>query len=216
MKRKNLLVSPVGKKSLDICEGWASGDRSYDIILIYFDTDGSEDFQHIAEHVILFKGFKYPLLYRLFDANIELIIKYEYFFFPDDDIRMTSRDINKLFSFAKAQRITVCQPSLYPKNYFWQITKNSPDTKFRYVSLVEIMCPVFSREALKKCLPSFVESNSGWGLEVAWYRLLGSKKDMFIIYDLIIAIHEGILGASSKLYDNLKEMGISPMRNLIG
>ena len=210
MKRRNLLLSPVGKKSLEICQGWASGDRTYDIMLLYFDSEGSENFLQIAEHIVKTKGFKYPLIHQFFSDNIELISNYEYFFFPDDDIRMTSRDINKLFYFAKKKRISVCQPSLYPKNFYWEITQNNPDTKYRYVSLVEIMCPLFSREALTKCLSSFLESNSGWGLEIAWYRLLGSKKKQFIIYDLVIALHEGILGASSKLYDNLTEMGISP------
>lgn len=212
MKRENLLISPVGKKGLEISKGWASGDRNYDIMLIYYDIDGYEDFSDIADYLILTKGFKYPLIYKIFNENLDLISGYSYFFFPDDDIRMTSRDINKLFSFSERKKVSVCQPSLYPKNITWPTTQNNPDTKFRYVSLVEIMCPVFSQAALRKCLPSFIESHSGWGLEVAWYRLLGSEKYMFIVCDLVIAIHEGVRGSGSKMYDNLKKMGISPDR----
>jgi len=210
MNRKNLLISPVGKNAFEICKAWASDNRSYDIMLIYYDSDGYQDFQTIADYLLVTKGFKYPLIYKIINANSELITKYEYFFLPDDDIRMTSKDINRLFSFAKNRKIVVCQPSLYPKNITWPITQNNPDTKFRYVSVVEIMCPLFSKSALIKCLPSFIESYSGWGLEAAWYRLLDSKNNVFIIYDQVIAIHEGVRGGGSKMYTNLAKMGISP------
>ena len=68
--------------------------------------------------------------------------------------------------------------------------------------------------ALKKCLPSFIESRSGWGLEVAWYRLLGSKKEQFIICDLVVVIHEGIRANGSVYYDNLQQAGISHYHDL--
>lgn len=210
MERKNILISPVGKKALEISEGWSSDERNYDIMLIYYDKEGYEDFIGVSDYLILKRGFKYPLLHQIFIENVDLLSKYDYFFFPDDDVRMTSEDINKLFFFSKIQEISVCQPSLYPKNFTWPITQHNPNTIFRYVSMVEIMCPLFSRDALQKCLPSFVESNSGWGLEVAWYRLLGSKEYMFIIFDLVIATHEGVRGGESKLYDSLTERGIDP------
>jgi len=210
INRKNLLISPVGKNAFEICKGWISTDRSYDIMFIYYDMDGYENFKNTADYFVLTKGFKFPLIHQILSENLELITKYNYFFFPDDDIRITSRDIDRLFSFATSKKISVCQPSLYPKNFTWPITKNNPDTLFRYVSMVEIMCPVFSKDALNKCLPSFTESYSGWGLEVAWYRLLGSKQKQFIIYDLVIAIHEGVRGSGSKMYDNLSKMGIHP------
>lgn len=210
MERKNILISAVGKKAFEICKEWYMNDRNYDIMLIYYDNDGFEDFMYISDYLILNKGFKYPLIYQLFNKDLGLLLKYEYFFFPDDDVRMTSGDINELFYFSKSQQISVCQPSLYPKNFTWPITQHNPDTIFRYVSMVEIMCPLFSRDALEKCLPSFLESNSGWGLEVAWYRLLGSREYMFAIYDLVIAKHEGIRGGESKLYDNLTKMGLDP------
>lgn len=211
MERKNLLISPVGKKAFEISQGWSLGDRSYDILLIYYDDEGHEDFMRISDYLILKKGFKYPLLHEILNDIQIFLSKYDYFFLPDDDVRMTSEDINKLFFFAEIQQTVICQPSLYPKNFTWPITQHNPDTIFRYVSMVEIMCPLFSRDALLKCLPSFVESQSGWGLEVAWYRLLGSQEYQFIIYDMVIAIHEGVRGdADSKMYNNLTKIGIDP------
>jgi len=210
MSRKNLLISPVGKNALEICSEWASGDRSYDIMFVYYDADGYENFKKIADYFILTKGFKYPLIHQVFQENQKLLSNYEFFFFPDDDIRLSTKNINKLFSFAKVSQVSVCQPSLFPKNVVWPITQNNPNTAYRYVSMVEIMCPLFSQDALKKCLPSFTESYSGWGLEAAWYRLLGSKEYQFIVYDLVIAVHEGVRKAGSKMYENLTKIGKNP------
>lgn len=211
MKRTNLLISPVGKNALDICQGWTLGKRNYDVMLIYYDADDYQEFKKIADYFVLTKGFKYPLLAEILSQNIELLSKYAYFFFPDDDVRMSSKEINKLFRFSKKQKINICQPSLFPENCNWPITQHNPNTQFRYVSLVEIMCPLFSQHALKKCLPSFSESYSGWGLEAAWYRCLGSRDDNFIVYDLVRAKHEGIRAMGSKMYDNLKAMGVTPV-----
>ena len=214
MKRKYLLISPVGKKSLDICRGWDAPNRGFDMLFIYYDSSGYEDFFSISDYLLLRPGFKYPLLHQVLTEQPFLLLKYDYFFFPDDDLRMTAGDIEKLFSFAQQQHINICQPSLYPINVGWPVTAHHPFTAYRYVSMVEVMCPLFSRDALKKCLPSFIESRSGWGLEVAWYRLLGSKKEQFIICDLVIVIHEGIRANGSVYYDNLQQAGISPYHDL--
>ena len=41
----------------------------------------------------------------------------------------------------------------------------------RYGRFVEVMAPIFSREALEVCKPTFVESRSGWGLDWVWPAL---------------------------------------------
>jgi hypothetical protein len=210
MTRTNLLISPVGQGAFELCKDWAAGPRSYDIMFIFYDTEGYENFKSIAEYFVLIKGFKYPLIYSVLRENEHLLSKYKRFFFPDDDIRLTSKAIDQMFTFSEKHKISICQPSLYPKNVTWPITEHNPNTNYRFVSVVEIMCPLFSKDALSRCMYSFVESNSGWGLEAAWYRLLGSKDDIFVVNDQVVAIHEGVRGGGRKMYDNLTKMGISP------
>ncbi len=43
---------------------------------------------------------------------------------------------------------------------------------FRPTTFVEIMAPLFSKNALAKCLPTFGENHFGWGLDFVWPKLL--------------------------------------------
>ncbi|HSC65029.1 MAG TPA: DUF707 domain-containing protein [Caldimonas sp.] len=40
----------------------------------------------------------------------------------------------------------------------------APPAQLRFTGFVEVMAPLFSREALRSCAPTLDESRSGWGL----------------------------------------------------
>lgn len=43
--------------------------------------------------------------------------------------------------------------------------------------------PMFSREALRRCLDTFDRTQSSWGIDCLWWPLLGHPRDRFAIID---------------------------------
>ncbi|WP_114748967.1 DUF707 domain-containing protein [Pleomorphovibrio marinus] len=212
-ENKFLLITTVGARSTATCLNWINSRESYDIILIYYDKNITKSyFYHdLADVVIFQEGYKYPTLYSFFKKYPKLLEKYEYFFLPDDDIEIFGSEIEILFSFAQEKSIALCQPSIQPINYTYNVTINNPYTFYRNVSMIEVMCPLFSKEALKICLKTFNESQSGWGLELAWAKLLNSNKYIFSILDKVIALHSKPINLyDGVLYKSLLKKKINP------
>lgn len=215
MRKGNLLITTVGKRSLTVCREWLGRRRNYDTFFIFYDNHGSEEFKHLPDYFKVQAGYKYPSIHKILNDNKDLLSDYEFFFMPDDDVRISTTNINKLFAFASKKNMLICQPSLFPKNLTWRITANNSDTKYRYVRMIEIMCPLFSKKALRSCLPSFIENQSGFGLEAAWVKLLTPSTSQFAIYDQVVATHENPHDINNgSLYTSLKRQGIVPYEDL--
>jgi hypothetical protein len=77
--------------------------------------------------------------------------------------------IDRMFAFFHAHQLCLAQPALTPGSYHtWSTLLQQPDCHLRYTRFVEVMAPLFSREALAVCAPTFSESQSGWGLDWVW------------------------------------------------
>jgi|GEM_PF-647493 len=215
-ENKFLLITTVGKRAYKTCNAWVSRSRSFDVLFIYYDLDEQKIFEELSDFFITLSGFKYPSIYKLLSLFPHLLEDYEYFFLPDDDVFLNSLDIDKLFLFAETNKVAICQPSIFEVNCNWFITVHNPYTKYRYVSMVEVMCPLFSKTALKLCLPSFSESQSGWGLESAWAKLLSGTGFKFAIYDGVKAFHSSPLDQTNgSLYKALSKIKINPISELV-
>lgn len=211
----NLLITTVGKRAISTCRMWFSHKKEYDIVLVCYDESNINAFEEISDYVLSRKGFKYPLLYKMFKDYPFLLEMYNYFFFPDDDVEISAESINRLFTFIKTNKLNLCQPSLLPYNYNWAITVNNPLTTFRYVKMIEVMCPAFSKQALKVCLPTFVESQSSWGLEPVWSKLLARVPLTIAVYDEVTVSHINVINLSEgPLYLALKNTGIDAQNEL--
>ena len=64
------------------------------------------------EHFVVQKGGKYPGLTAL--AASDLVHSYDYIWFPDDDLLIDGRDINRAFALARACNLLLAQPALEP------------------------------------------------------------------------------------------------------
>jgi len=106
----------------------------------------------------------------------------------------------------------LAQPSLLPINYSHEITINQEKNILRYTSFVEIMMPCFSRTALGKCIETFTENQSGWGLDLLWYKILGYPKNKIAIIDDVVAYHSK--KSDIKNGDFYKKLGKSPFDEL--
>lgn len=214
-KNQYLLITTVGRRALEICQKWISNKRDYDVLFIYYDKIESPRISKLPDFYIKRSGFKYPILYYIFKKYPFLTKKYKYFFLPDDDVEIDSNAISSLFDFSTENKIAICQPSVLPLNSTIDITVNNSLTHFRLVSSVEIMCPLFSKSALKTCLNTFNETQSGWGLGPVWSKLLDKQDNKVAICDTVIAFHSVPMDTSKGgFYKALNECGINPRSEL--
>lgn len=206
-KNKDLVIICAGEESAHI--SYTQPGRRYDVAVVcYSDHEITDEYRKV-EYFVKKKGYKYPLLYSLFvDQWSYLLDKYEYFWLPDDDILASYRSINSLFAYMREFKLQLGQPSLTTKSFYSHVNViNQPNKLLRKTNFVEIMCPCFERNSLKKMISTFNESQSGWGLDFVWPKLL-NYDDVGII-DAVQVTHVRAC-QSGDLYDKLKEGQITP------
>ena len=186
MNHSNCVISAVGRNSLH--RMWLTGECNFDLHLVVYD-DSMEEFHGDTEYICHIKGYKLRVVYRYLEMYPELKERYDYFFFPDDDIQMDAAAINTLFEAMRRYRLQIAQPALRMSYYTWSHTLQDRYCKLRYINFVEMMVPCFSREALNKVLFTFNENETGWGTETHWAELINaSQRDMAVI-DEVSVVH---------------------------
>ena len=185
MNSTNCLIAAVGKNSLH--KMWIKGYCNFNLHLIVYD-DSIDKYIGDTNHICYIKGFKLRIIYKYLDSNPQIKNKYDYYFFPDDDITMSSETINSLFSSMRYYKLKIAQPALAMSYYSWEHTLKDNCCKLRYTNFIEMMVPCFSREALNQVLVTFNENETGWGTETHWPLLIDSnQKDMAIIDEISVA-----------------------------
>lgn len=177
------VFSAVGKESLH--RKWITPQCNFDLHLIVYDQS-IDDFRNDTPFLSTGIGYKFKLIYQYLVENLELIDRYEYFYFPDDDIIIDSVNIEKLFNYMGEYGLEIAQPALIDSYYTFNHTLRRKDNILRYTNFVEIMQPCFSRKALRKVLFTFNENDTGWGIDFHWGKIIGfSGREMAVIDDVI-------------------------------
>ncbi len=184
--KKNAVFVPVGKDSLH--RQLLKGDADFDLHLLIYDGSYNK-FCNDSDFVACDAGYKMDMIYRYLHRHPELFEKYENFFLLDDDILISTEDVNRLFSMMREYQLKIAQPSLVMSYYTYKHTAFHPFYILRYTNFVEMMMPCFSRDALKAVLPTFEKEIRWCGIEMHWPVLVGSNhKDMAIV-DAVSAKH---------------------------
>jgi hypothetical protein len=190
---RNLIIAAVGDNSLHT--KWIEDKVNFDLALIYYGNDSSlsEQFKRDAAYFSQQKGQKFKLIKEFIFEYQDILEKYDYIWMPDDDIILSSSEINELFEIAHEFDLDLCQPAM--KGYLSHgITKPGLFTYLRYTNFVEVLAPLMSVNALKESLPNFDISISGWGLEFYWTRVLKYSIVKVAIVDKIIMNHTRPVG----------------------
>jgi hypothetical protein len=207
--KKNLVISTVGDKSLH--KYWSKSSK-YDTFLIYFgDNDLFKDDSKFYKKA---KGYKFHLIKDALEEMPELF-NYDYIWLPDDDIRTNKESIKHLFNIMQEYDLEIAQPSIMGY-YGVDLTLNQKNSLIRFTNWIEIMCPCFSSDALKKCKESFKENNCGWGIEYLWNQILGRPKNKIAIIDDVIVFHTRpvLTGDTYKNISNPFEFAVNEARTL--
>jgi hypothetical protein len=202
---KNLVITSVGDSSLHNHWIEAKEFKNFDLFLIYFGNNRDvyfADCDYYAED----KGYKFPLLYKHLISYTKSC--YDYFFLPDEDILMHTADINLLFEQMKESNYFIAQPSLKKDcPHTWPHTTTKIGNVSRETKFVEIMCPIFTIDALNLFLPYFNKTHTGWGLDALWSTMTLQKKKKLGIFDIVSVAHQRAMGKGN-LYTQLKKDGI--------
>jgi hypothetical protein len=204
--RKNLVIAAVGDESVH--PGWlAGGDRTFDLGLIYFG-DQPHRYAGQAEHFLAQKGIKYALLHDAFTgAWAPLLERYERIWLPDDDVAASPGQINHLFQLAEQYELALCQPAIGRGDVSFEALRAAPGYLLRYSRFVEIMCPLFTREALLRALPTFTATVSAWGVDWLWASMFGPQE--LAVIDAV-AVHHTRPLQSGGVHRRLAALGINP------
>lgn len=108
-------------------------------------------------------------------ANLLSLPAYEGYAFLDDDLEISTLEINALFAHQNQHQFDIVQPALTPDSVgSWAHTFMDVDSLLpcRPVPFVEVMAPFFTAHALQQCYWSFSLNQSGWGLDCEiWPKL---------------------------------------------
>jgi len=189
-QNKFAIVSAVGDNSLH--PTWLDGTKSFDLILIYFgdDSNVAQDYAKDADLLIRAKGQKLHMIERLVRENKLNIEGYEYVWFMDDDVLIDPAAIHEFFRLSAKYSALISQPAMVGFTSH-DITNPSPKrlSLARATTFVEVMAPCFSAKALSKCLESFGEEESSYGVDYMWFGILGKPERGLLIFDAVTMEH---------------------------
>jgi len=190
-----LIISPIGNESLH--PKWVKGQANFDLVLIYYGDDDNvaESNLQYTPYVYAAKGEKYHLIKSFIQSNIEFISNYTHIWIPDNDVSISTENINKLFKTANQYQLSICQPSMdgYVSH---EITKPVSNSILRYTNFVEVLAPLFDLGSLLKIYETFDLNYSSWGYDYLWAHLLDYPKNKIAIIDDIIMTHTKPVGQS--------------------
>ena len=82
------------------------------------------------------------------------------------------------------------QPSYNPKSSSgWNISINDANYHLRFTNFVENGVAIFSKHALKSCLPTMKDIKSGWGADFIWPTILGFPVEKIAVIDEVQCYH---------------------------
>ena len=207
MPSKNLVIMPFGRKSLRSEWLLDTTNRDFDVVLLcYHELPDDPHVSHPALTSYQLNDFKWWMIADLFErAAPGLAAQYENFYFIDDDIETDKEAINFLFDCFARSPFVLAQPALTRDSYMsWKALRVQSMSGHRYVSTVELMCPLMKREALVALLPIFKLTKSGWGVDLLWGQQVQDKfgPDRIGVFDAVQVRHGRPVG-KGELYEKL-------------
>jgi hypothetical protein len=175
-------------------------DRSWDLCIAFYGAAENFPPKDFAEYACLqSRQPKFIALKNLMHRG-SVLWTYDYIMFPDDDLQMKWSDLNILFNICSEYDLQLAQPSLDPDGVInYQNSKQKPDFLLRFMTMVEVMAPIFSRESLMRCIHTFDLNRSGHGIDYAWTKLVDGPLTRIAVIDRVAVRHTRPTGHSYDL-----------------
>ncbi|KAJ1405334.1 hypothetical protein SESBI_25883 [Sesbania bispinosa] len=210
-KPKYLVTFTVGyeqKKNID-----AAFSKNFTILLFHYDGRTTEwdefEWSKQAIHVSVHKQTKWWYAKRFLHPDI--VAPYEYIFMWDEDLGVEHFNAEEYLKLVRKHGLEISQPALEAnKGLCWNMTRRRNDSeihkeaqerpgKCKYPHLppcaafVEIMAPVFSRDAWR-CVWHMIQNEfvHGWGLDFAFRKCVEPAHEKIGVVDAQWVVHQGI------------------------
>ncbi|CAA3030559.1 uncharacterized protein LOC111396163 [Olea europaea subsp. europaea] len=172
---------------------------NFTILLFHYDGQTTEwdefEWSKRAIHVSARKQTKWWYAKRFLHPDI--VAAYDYIFIWDEDLGVEHFDAEEYIKLVKKHGLEISQPGLQPnRGTTWQMTKRRDGSEVHKetterpgwcsdphlppcAAFVEIMAPVFSRDAWR-CVWYMIQNDlvHGWGLDLALQSLLMRKLEL--------------------------------------
>lgn len=181
-----------------------------DIILSYYSSP-SESLA--IPNVGIFTGglSKYQAFHEIWKQGF-ISRDYESYAFFDADVKCDALNLFNLFGAGEKIGLSAWHPSLTEQSFtkwFFLYQQISNINSYRKTNFIEVMSPFFSNEALKKCLVTFSDSISTWGLDFSWSRIL-TGNDIGVIDSYPITHEDKPDLTGGAFYRYLASIGVNP------
>ncbi|XP_031100691.1 uncharacterized protein LOC116004683 isoform X1 [Ipomoea triloba] len=221
-KPKYLLTLTVGYKQKDSLDAVVKKNTileqfsdNFTILLFHYDGQTTEwdefEWSKRAIHVSAHKQTKWWYAKRFLHPDI--VASYEYIFIWDEDLGVEHFDAEEYIKLVKKHGLEISQPGLERKNgvwLTWEMTRRKANSEVHKetnekqgwcsdphlppcAAFVEIMAPVFSRDAWR-CVWHMIQNDlvHGWGLDFALRRCIEPAHDKIGVVDAQPVVHQGI------------------------
>ncbi|HJU16653.1 MAG TPA: hypothetical protein VJ770_09285 [Stellaceae bacterium] len=190
LQRHWCIFTSAGDKN--VIHHWLEGNipQRFDLIVAYYGENNYMFYEidKICTYAFRTKGSKFQNLKKLILQNPKFFDQYSYVWICDDDIPMSSAQINEAFELAETLDFWVAQPAMRPegKNGHWITCFAGAQWDYRIVNFVEVGLPIFRCDKLIEFLSVYDGSLTGWGID-HWYANLFKANDFgrFAVFDRI-------------------------------
>ncbi len=168
---------------------WTKGLKDFDLVTYcYDDSEIGKDKSNlwVQRKDTKFRNF-YHYAHR-YPAHLE---QYDYVWIVDDDMFMSTDDINEMFYLMEEYNIDLGTPSFDVDGmHYVDILVNDPNYILRYSNYIECAAHIFSRDALKKVKHTFADTLSGncWDNYISQMIHRRSKNNL-AVFDKVKAYH---------------------------
>ena len=157
------MCRPVGRSSVPCIKK----PRNFDVLINYYENP--EVISPNADYVIRQTGTKTTAIRKILEERADIFLRYKAVLFLDDDIYISSSDIEKLFETMVAYGLDLCSKlSLSPNSgcHFDILKRPNAGLALTPLTAVEIMMPVISNRALRECGWVFQEGGQRMGASI--------------------------------------------------
>lgn len=204
--KKNLIFARVGASSLH--REWLRSKRERNWDIAYGTWVPGLDLGD-GEVARFDPGMKWDSIARFLDDASGSIGRYDYVWFPDDDLSIDGDAISAMFDTMRRFDLLIAQPSLVLNdNVSHRILVHNPLFTLRFVDFVEVMCPCFRVDYLLSLRDFLAKSPSGWGLDMYWAALMERPMYKAAVIDAVEVVHTRPIGGGV-LYSALAAVGSS-------
>ncbi|KAL4573959.1 hypothetical protein LXL04_020781 [Taraxacum kok-saghyz] len=214
-KPKYLVTFTVGYNQKDnIDQAVKKFSDNFTVLLFHYDgrtTEWNEfEWSKRAIHISVPKQTKWWYAKRFLHPDI--VAPYDFIFVWDEDLGVENFDAEEYIKLVKKHKLEISQPGLDPssKGLTWQMTKRREDLQVHKeteekpgwcsdphlppcAAFVEIMAPVFSREAWR-CVWYLIQNDlvHGWGLDFALRKCIEPAYEKIGVVDAQWITHQGV------------------------